>query len=59
MVFKTIFVFSFDQAGSININVSGYIVDNCALWFLKLPHTEAKEQMIYNVNFLNNNDTNV
>ena len=27
-------------------------VDNCALWFLKLPHSEAKEQMIYNVNIL-------
>ena len=27
-------------------------VDNFALWFLKLPHSEAKEQVIYNVNIL-------
>ena len=27
-------------------------VSNCALWFLKLPHSEAKEQVIYSVNFL-------
>ena len=25
-------------------------VDNCALWFLKLPHSEAKDQVIYNIN---------
>jgi hypothetical protein len=27
-------------------------VANCALWFLKLPHSEAKEQVICNVNIL-------
>ena len=27
-------------------------VDNCALWFLELPHSEAKEQLIYYVNIL-------
>ena len=27
-------------------------VANCAHWFLKLPHSEAKEQMISNVNIL-------
>ena len=27
-------------------------VDNCALWFLKLPPSEAKEQVQYNVNIL-------
>ena len=27
-------------------------VDNCALWFLKLSHSEAKEQVIFNVNIL-------
>ena len=27
-------------------------VDNGALWFLKLPHSEAKAQVIYNVNIL-------
>ena len=27
-------------------------VSNCALWFLKLPHSEAKEQVIFNVNIL-------
>ena len=27
-------------------------VANCAHWFLKLPHSEAKEQMIFNVNIL-------
>ena len=27
-------------------------VANCALWFLKLPRSEAKEQAIYNVNIL-------
>ena len=25
---------------------------NCALWFLKLPHSEAKERVIFNVNIL-------
>ena len=25
-------------------------VDNCALWLLKIPHSEAKEQVIYDVN---------
>ena len=27
-------------------------VANCALWFLKLPHSEAMEQGIFNVNIL-------
>ena len=27
-------------------------VANCALWFLKLPHSEAKEQVIFSVNIL-------
>ena len=27
-------------------------VSNCAIWFLKLPHSEAKEQLIFNVNIL-------
>ena len=27
-------------------------VANCALWFLKLPHSEAKKQVIVNVNIL-------
>ena len=27
-------------------------VDYCALWFIKLPHSESKEQEIYNVNIL-------
>jgi hypothetical protein len=27
-------------------------VENCALWFLKLPHSDAKEQLIYNVDIL-------
>ena len=31
---------------------SVYRVANCALWFLKLPHSEAKEQVIFNVNIL-------
>ena len=27
-------------------------VDNCNLWFLKLPHIEAKEELIYSVKIL-------
>ena len=27
-------------------------VDNCDLWFLKLPHSEAKKQVIFNVNIV-------
>ena len=27
-------------------------VANCALWFLKLPHSEAKGLVIFNVNIL-------
>ena len=27
-------------------------VEKCALWFLKLPHSDAKEQVIYNVHIL-------
>jgi hypothetical protein len=29
-----------------------YRVANCALWFLKLPHSEAMDQGIFNVNIL-------
>ena len=29
-----------------------YRVANCALWFLKLPHSEAKGLVIFNVNIL-------
>ena len=29
-----------------------YRVANCALWFLKLPHSETKEKVIVNVNIL-------
>ena len=32
--------------------LAGCRVDNCALWFLKLPHSEAKGQVISNVNIL-------
>ena len=32
--------------------VDGCRVDNFAVWFLKLPHCEANEQQIYNVNIL-------
>lgn len=36
----------------LGVMVLAYRVDNCALWFLKLPHSEAKKQAIFNVNIL-------
>ena len=60
----TVRVFLNPITNSVNINVKREYkqfnffnlfptrVANCALWFLKLPHSEAKEQVIFNVNIL-------